>query len=113
MYFQITFKSIQKSDPYLHYTKEFIDNNCPAYQINWPSKGADMNPIENAWAELQKSVSHKIREDGRPDSREELWHYVGSSWEELRETDIVENLYRSMPNRMRSVIESHGNWTKY
>ncbi len=51
-----------------------------------------MNPIENAWAELQKSVSKEIREDGRPDSREELWGCINNSWEELEESDIVENL---------------------
>jgi hypothetical protein len=72
-----------------------------------------MNPIENAWAELQKSVFKKIKEDGRPDSREELWGCISNSWEELGESDIVENLYRSMPNRMRSVIENNRNWTKY
>jgi hypothetical protein len=87
-----------------NYTKEFIENNCPAYQIYWPSEGADMNPLENAWTDLHKSVSQKIREDGRPDSRDELWNYISNSWEELGETDIVENLYRSMPNRMLSVI---------
>jgi transposase len=61
-----------------------IDNNCPAYEIYWPPKGADMNPIENAWAQLQKLVSKKIREDGRPDSREELWHYISDSWDQLK-----------------------------
>ena len=72
-----------------------------------------MNPIENAWAELQKLVSKKIREDGRPDSREELWYYISDSWDQLKESNLVENLYQSMPNRMHSVIEKHGNWTKY
>ncbi len=91
-----------------NYTKEFIENNFSGNQIYWPTKGADMNPIENTWAELQK-----IREDVRPDSRDELWNYISNSWEELGETDIFENLYRSMPNRMLSVIENHGNWTKY
>jgi hypothetical protein len=35
------------------------------------------------------------------------------SWEELDDTDLIENPYRSMPNRMRSVIEKRGHWTKY
>jgi hypothetical protein len=96
-----------------NYTKEFIENNCPGYQIYWPTKGADMNPIENAWAELQKSISQKIREDIRPDSRDELWNYISNSLEELGETDIFENFYCSVSNRMLSVIENHRNWTKY
>ncbi len=41
-----------------------------------------MNPIENAWAELQKPVSKKIREERRPDSREELWGCISNSLEE-------------------------------
>ncbi len=65
-----------------------------------------MNPIENAWAQLQKLVSKKIREDGRPDSRKELWHYISDSWDQLKESNFVENLYQSMPNRMQSVIEN-------
>jgi hypothetical protein len=44
-----------------------------------------MNPLENAWTDLRKSVSQKIREDGRPDSRDELWNYISNSWEELGE----------------------------
>jgi hypothetical protein len=65
-----------------------------------------MNPIENAWAQLQKLVSKKIRDDGRFDSREELWHYISDSWDQLKESNFVENLYQSMPNRMQSVIEN-------
>jgi hypothetical protein len=47
------------------------------------------------------------------DSREELWYYISDSWDQLKESNLVENLYQSMPNRMHSVIEKHGNWTKY
>ncbi len=95
-------------------TKEFMDRSCPAIIIDWPTKGADMNLIENVWAAIQKSTSGKIREDGKsPDNREDLWTYITDSWEELDDTDLIENLYRSMPNRMRSVIEKRGHWTKY
>jgi len=31
-----------------NYTEKFIDNNYPAFRIYWPSKGVDMNHIENA-----------------------------------------------------------------
>jgi len=93
-------------------TQLFIENNCPASVIDWPSKGADMNPIENIWAGIQKSVSKEIRKN-KADDREKLWSFILNSWEALDDTDIVENLYRSMPNRIRLVIQNGGHWTKY
>jgi len=65
-------------------------------------------------ATIQKSVFGKIREDIRSqDNREDLWTYIADSWEKLDNRDLIENLYCSIPNGMRLVIEKRGHWTKY
>jgi hypothetical protein len=45
--------------------------------------------------------------------RTKVGHCNSDSWDQLKESNLVENLYQSMPNRMQSVIEKHGKWTKY
>ncbi len=72
-----------------------------------------MNPIENVWARIQKSVSDRLREDYGKIDKQKLWEHITNSWEELDDTDLIETLYRSMPNRMREVIQKRGHWTHY
>ena len=71
-----------------------------------------MNLMENVWAQSQKLVPIKIRDEDAT-NRDMLWNYISDSWESMRNTDIVENMYRSMPRRMQAVIEKGGYWTGY
>lgn len=76
--------------------------------LPWPPKGADMNPIENVWAEIERLTVNRT-----PASREELWHIVRDTWHFSISQDYVETLIRSLPKRLEKVIETGGQWTKY
>lgn len=72
-----------------------------------------MNPIENVWAGIQKPVSDRLREDYGKIDKQKLWEYITNSWKKLDDTDLIETLYRSMPNQMREVIQKRGHSTHY
>lgn len=77
--------------------------------LEWPPYSPDLNIIENVWG----IVSHKVYEDGKEyKSADELWesvchHFLTISYETIKE------LYRSIPERLISVIEMGGKRTAY
>ncbi|KAL7646945.1 UNVERIFIED_CONTAM: hypothetical protein RMT77_002202 [Armadillidium vulgare] len=77
--------------------------------LPWPPRGCDLNPIENIWGAI-------IREWTPEEERTErqLLHHALRSWEIQRRTPhILENNIASMPDRLQSVINNEGGWTKY
>ena len=88
---------------------EWFSTTHPEIQLlDWPAKGADMNPIENVWALLKK----RLNRDGVRNA-DELWDRIQVTWNELRNNpNLVPNLVNSMPRRIQSV-DKQGGWTKY
>ena len=77
--------------------------------FNFPSKIADLNPIENIWGCL---VNAWDPEEER--TKEQLMRHALTEWEVLRrKPEIVFNIVASMPQRLQSVIDHEGGWTKY
>ena len=78
-------------------------------RLDWPSKGCDMSPIENAWAMVQRDVDFT-----NVNNQDELWGAVEEAWQRLRDDQQYwEALVVSLPDRMRAVVESRGEWTRY
>ena len=75
--------------------------------LSWPPKGADMNPIENVWAEVERRTSNR-----RAGDRDQLWEIINSAFLGL-DRQYIDNLIDSMPRRLESVREAEGQWTKY
>lgn len=74
-----------------------------------PPNSPDLNPIENFWAETTRDWRTVF-----PRNRETLEPYIVQRWEEWRgRTQYFRNLYDSMPQRMRAVIDNNGGPTKY
>ena len=75
--------------------------------IDWPGNSPDLNPIENCWgilkAELGKKTFANIAEMREALTRE--WFSLPLSY--------FQNLVKSMPNRLKAVIENDGGPTKY
>lgn len=103
----------------------FVQDRCPIHTarivsewfraqgdlqlLDWPSKGADMNPIENLWGNI---VNCWEPENER--TRAELQAHTHAEWELMRNKPrLVRDLVSSMPNRLREVMEKEGGWTYY
>jgi len=78
--------------------------------LDWPSKGADMNPIENVWGDMVKCF-----EGRRARNRDEVFEMALALWEHFKigRPEYWSKLARSMVNRLQLVIEAEGYWTKY
>lgn len=89
--------------------RNFFDEHPEIQLLDWPSKGCDMNPIENLWAIMVNEWD--IRDERNPET---LWRHVIEVWEGIRRRPtICQNLDSSMPRRLRTVIEKDGGWNKY
>jgi len=75
--------------------------------IEWPSKGADLNPIENIWGMMLHDMeARRIRD---PFS---LFEHVEQIWEGYRfeQPNLCQNLSNSMDTRLQRVLENNGYW---
>ena len=80
--------------------------------VDWVPRGADLNPVENMWA----AVARTLREtwsNNPPRTSDELWERVQDAWSICCTARHISRLVDSMPRRMAAVIESQGDYTKY
>jgi hypothetical protein len=68
----------------------------------WPTKGDDINPIENLWAILdEKLESKKFKtENGMKKAIRQVWDEVDLS--------LLHNLISSVPDRLRRIRKAQG-----
>jgi hypothetical protein len=71
-----------------------------------PTKGADLNPIENLWA----LVSRKVYPQNKTyTSIKTLREAIEAAWGEIRtDVELCRNLIDSMPNRLQQVVRAKG-----
>lgn len=86
--------------------KDFIEENG-IQVLDWPAQSPDLNPIENLFGILKKSVSGK-----RFKNRNELFQGLKAEWKRVPES-VLNNLIESMPRRCAEVIKNKGSYTKY
>jgi transposase len=76
-----------------------------------PPKTPEANPIENIWNILKGRLNNR----GIFRNNNELWNAIRNEWEDIQQNgvELCESLVDSMLNRMQSVINSNGGFTKY
>lgn len=80
--------------------------------LEWPSRGCDLNPIENVWGNIVNSW--KVAEPGQERTARQLLDHTRDEWEMFRRNHhIIENLVASVPHRLQEVIIKDGGWTHY
>ena len=75
--------------------------------MEWAAKSPDMNPMENLWGILVRSVYASGRQF---DTKEELKEAIINSWEEITE-ETLRNLVRSRHRRVLTFIKAKGHFT--
>lgn len=89
--------------------REWIDAHPELHFINWPSKGCDMNPIENLWAIMVQEW-----DIGQERTKAAIVRHAQDVWEGIRRRpNICTNLVRSMPRRLNEVMDAQGGWSSY
>lgn len=90
-----------------NHTLGFLQN-AGVKTLEWPANSPDLSPIENCWSYASRIVN------ALPPARtaNELWERVQEAWNSIPR-DYIRKLYRSIPNRLRTVIEKGGGYGKY
>jgi len=69
----------------------------------------DLNPIENAWNELDRRLRSRTTP---PKNLDELWEALCEEWDAIP-TAFFDSLIQSMPRRVNAFIASKGAGTNY
>lgn len=88
----------------------FADRGIPV--LEWPAISPDLNPIENLWAILARRVYGKPSEKRVFNSAQELKTKIVQEWDGIQ-SEIIQSLITSMPNRIYEVILKQGGSTHY
>ena len=75
--------------------------------LEWPSQSPALNPIENVWAELKKSVRAS-----RHTNLTQLHQLCQEEWAKIHPT-YCRKLVEGYPKRLTQVKQFKGNATKY
>jgi len=74
---------------------------------NWPSASPDLNPIENIWSLMKAYVGRRL-----PVTINELRLSIQDAWDDIP-LETIQKTIRSLPTRLRSVIEKNGEKIDY
>jgi len=77
--------------------------------LPWVGQIPEMNPIENAWAELE----HRLRaRPTAPKTKDELFNALQEEWSAIPDAYFKE-LVQSMPRPVAAIVAARGASTKY
>ena len=74
-----------------------------------PAQSPDLNPIEHVWMRLKVRVNERSQV---PQNVDELWEALQEEWAKI-DMEIINNLVKSMPDRVEAVYKAKGGSTKY
>jgi transposase len=77
--------------------------------MEWPAVSPDMNPIENLWSEITRTMDASANQ---PTNLAELRQAVIDVWQAMP-LQTLENLIDSMPRRVQALYDARGGHTKY
>lgn len=86
---------------------EYCMNRNELTVLPWPPLSPDLSPIENVWATMVSSLRNAAFKNS-----DDLWDAVQRAWFGISQEHITQ-LYNSVPRRIRTVIKSRGDSTRY
>lgn len=75
--------------------------------LQWPSQSPDLNPIENLWGELKRSLAKETFQN-----KHQLWSAIERAWNAIP-VETCRKLIDSMPRRIHAVIKNKGGHSGY
>ena len=83
-------------------TERWLEQHGVDVVEGWPTKGDDINPIENLWAILDERLESKKfkTENGMKKAIRQVWDEVDLS--------LLHNLINSIPDRLRRIRKAQG-----
>lgn len=75
--------------------------------MEWPPQSPDLNPIEDLWPILDTKIPLESRTN-----IQDFWEAMQREWEQIPH-NVLKNLVRSMPKRLKAVIENKGRAPDY
>ena len=79
-------------------TMRFLEEKGIAVVEGWPTKGDDINPMENLWAILDERLENK-----KFNSKKSMEKAVSAVWKEVDDA-LLNSLIESIPDRLRRIF---------
>ena len=78
--------------------------------LDWPRRGADLNPIENVWGLLKRTIVLQGVQN-----KDQLWEATQVAYHKIinEHPNLARTLINSMPQRVGEVIAREGAWSHY
>jgi len=77
--------------------------------LTWPAQSPDLKIIENIWHRLKRQLQNEVDCIATVD---DLKSKIRLIWQNLP-INYIQNLYHSIPRRIKAVLRSSDNITKY
>ena len=88
--------------------KEYFEQN-QMHGMEWPAQSPDLNIIENVWRKMKIELQKRVHNITTVALLEEA---IRDIWTEIA-VEFLQNLYESIPKRIKQVIKAEGNITNY
>ena len=87
------------------------------FVMEWPANSPDMNAIEHLWSRIKRELHVQFSDTkqltGGPEMiKAQLTERLRQVWWSIDE-EFLETLIRSMPDRVREILDARGWYTKY
>jgi hypothetical protein len=87
----------------------FEEHKDALQHLNWPAQSPDLEVIEPLWSVLESTVRSRYPS---PSSLKQLKDILHEVWYSIA-LENIQNLYKSIPRRVQTVLQANGGPTPY